>query len=92
MTPQNNPTEKPPPTSFKVCCRRMMRAEPSIPASRIKKQSQPTGLNWNNETVGKQSADHHAAACHVCADFPVRKLIRLQMTMQIMVARMIPHM
>lgn len=46
MTPQNNPTKKPPPTSFKVCCRRMMRAEPSIPESRIKKQSQPTGLNW----------------------------------------------
>ena len=46
MTPQNSPTKNPPATSFNVCWRTMMRAEPSMPASRMKAQSHPVGLNW----------------------------------------------
>lgn len=46
VIPQNKPTKKPPPTSFKVCWRTMIRAEPNIPASKIKPQSHQIGLNW----------------------------------------------
>ena len=48
----------------------MIRAEPNMPASRMKKQSHSTGLNWKMKPVGQQSAHHHAAAGHVGADFP----------------------
>ena len=44
MTPQNNPTINPARTSNNVCCFTMMRAVPSIPDSKMKKQSHDTGL------------------------------------------------
>ena len=71
MTPQNSPTKNPPATSFNVCWRTMMRAEPSMPASRMKAQSHPVGLNMEDKAVREQSAYHHAAACRMGADFPL---------------------
>ena len=53
MTPQNNPTINPAKTSNKVCCFTMIRAVPSIPDSKMKKQSQVDGehRHQNGETV-----------------------------------------
>ena len=45
MIPQNNPMKNPPNTSFKVCWRTMMRAEPNRPESKINPQRQGIGLN-----------------------------------------------
>lgn len=47
MTPQNNPTINPAKTSNKVCCFTMIQAVPSIPDSKMKKQSHHTGLKLN---------------------------------------------
>lgn len=47
MTPQNNPTTNPPTTSNNVCCLTMIRAVPSMPDSKMKKQSHQTGLKLN---------------------------------------------
>lgn len=34
------------------------------------KEAEPAyGIKLENETVGQQTADHHAAAGHVCTDF-----------------------
>ena len=52
MTPQNNPTINPARTSNNVCCFTMMRAVPSIPDSKMKKQSHDTGLKLKIESLG----------------------------------------
>ena len=51
MTPQNNPTINPARTSNNVCCFTMMRAVPSIPDSKMKKQSHDTGLKLKDQAV-----------------------------------------
>ena len=45
MIPQNNPTKNPPTTSFNVCWRTMMRAEPNRPDSKMNMYNGWIGLN-----------------------------------------------
>ena len=52
MTPQNNPTINPAKTSNKVCCFTMIRAVPSIPDSKMKKQKPPYRIEIEYKAVG----------------------------------------
>ncbi len=51
MTPQNNPTINPAKTSNKVCCFTMIRAVPSIPDSKMKKEP-PYRIEIEYKAVG----------------------------------------
>lgn len=89
MTPQNNPTINPAKTSNKVCCFTMMRAVPSIPDSKMKKQSQDTGLKLNIRLYDNRPPTIMPLLATWVLIFHL-KFITMQMTMQMSVATMMP--
>lgn len=89
MIPQNKPTKKPPPTSFKVCCRTMIRADPNIPASKIKPHSHQIGLNWKMKLYESRPPIIMPQLAMWVLIFHFR-LMLVQITMQSSVAIIIP--
>lgn len=89
MTPQNNPTINPARTSNNVCCFTMMRAVPSIPDSKMKKQSHDTGLKLKIRLYDNRPPTIMPLLATWVLIFHL-KFITVQMTMQMSVATMMP--
>lgn len=91
MTPQNNPTTNPAKTSNKVCCLTMIRAVPSIPDSKMKKQSHHTGLKLKMKLYDNSPPTIMPLLAAWVLIFHL-KLISVQIIMQIRAATMMPDM
>lgn len=91
MIPQNKPTKKPPATSFKVCCRTMIRAEPSIPDKRMKMHNEVMGLKLKIKLYDSSPPTIMPLLAMWVLIFHL-KLTSVQIIMQMRVAAMMPLM